>query len=171
MSTARDNDPASTPAELALAQSREALARYARTMRVPRRIYLGIIVLAVIAIIVLVRIGWSRGEIARTNLIAAPTPVSSVAVQTPSALPRRAWTSGEHAAAGTPYRGGTVITFSTHSVHGRNARTGATTWSYTRTDRALCQVIQDQGFTVAMFELNGNCDQVTALDSTTGVRR
>lgn len=171
MITARDNDTASTPAEPAVAQSHEALARYARTMRVPRRIYFATIVLAVTAIIVVVRIAWSRGEIAHTTLITAPAPAPSVALQTPSTTLQRAWTSAEHAAAGTPYRDGTVITFSTHSVHGRNARTGATTWSYTRTDRTLCQVIQDQGVTVAVFELNGNCDQVTALDTTTGARR
>ncbi|MBN9618132.1 MAG: PQQ-binding-like beta-propeller repeat protein, partial [Actinobacteria bacterium] len=104
-------------------------------------------------------------------LITAPAPAPSVGLQTPSASLQSAWTTGERAALGTPFRDGTVVTFSTHSVHGRNARTGATTWSYTRTNRTLCQVIQDQGFTVAMFELNGNCDQVTALDSTTGVRR
>lgn len=171
MITARDNNTSSAPTEPAVAQSREALARYARTMRVPRRFYVGTLVLAGIAIMVLVRVAWSRGEIAHTTLVTAPTPAPAVALQTPSTVLQRAWTRGEHAAAGTPYWGGTVITFSTDGVRGRNARTGATTWSYTRTDRTLCQVIQDRGVTVAVFELHGNCDQVTALDSTTGARR
>jgi len=35
----------------------------------------------------------------------------------------------------------------------------------------VCKAIQDQGITVAVFEVHGNCDQVTALDSRTGERR
>lgn len=46
-----------------------------------------------------------------------------------------------------------MITFSTDGVRGRYARTGAGTWSYTRTDRTLCQAIQGQGLIVALFEL------------------
>ena len=53
---------------------------------------------------------------------------------------------------------------------GRNARTGATTWSYTRTDRTVCTAAQLDGTTIAIYAVHGNCDEVTALDSGTGRR-
>ncbi len=171
MSAARDMDTSGAATESELGQSRDALARYARAMGVQRGVYFGVIGLVVIVIIVLIGIASSRGEIARTSLITATTPAPTVALETPSAPLRRAWTTVEHAALGTPYWGGNVITYSADSVRGHDARTGAMTWFYTRTDRRLCRVVQDQGVSVAVFELNGNCDQITALDSATGARR
>ncbi|MCU1655966.1 MAG: uncharacterized protein JWO57_622 [Pseudonocardiales bacterium] len=148
-----------------------ALERYRKSMRRWRLVYLGAILVVVAALATWVGVAWSRGEIAHTTLKTAGTPAASVSPQTPSATLTEAWHTDDRTAIGTPYWGGTVVTFSNDSVRGRNGASGAITWSYTRTDRTVCQAIQDQGVTIAIFELHGNCDQVTALDSATGQRK
>jgi len=140
-------------------------------MRRNRVIYFGVLAAVILVLGITVGIVWSHGETAHTTLRAAGDPAPSVTLQAPSATLQQAWQSTDRTAIGTPYWGGTVVTFSADSVRGRNAATGAVTWSYTRTDRTVCQAIQDQGITVAIFELAGNCDQVTALDSGTGKRK
>lgn len=147
------------------------IERYNHRMRRNRLIYFGVIAVVVAAVAVAAAVVWSRGEAAHTTLHTAASPAPSVAPQTPSATQQQAWRSEDRAAIGTPYWGGTVVTYSTDSVRGRNGSTGAITWTYTRTDRTVCQAIQDQGVTVAIFELHGNCDEVTALDSATGARK
>jgi hypothetical protein len=158
--TSTDRDP-----------SQAALERYRQRMRRSRRRYFAVLAVVVLAVGITVGIVWSRGEAAHTTLHTAAHPAPSVALGTPSAVLTKAWQSGDRAAIGTPYWGGTVITYSHDSVRGRNGSTGALTWSYTRSDRTLCQVIQDHGLTVAVYELHGNCDQLTALDSATGARK
>jgi len=56
-------------------------------------------------------------------------------------------------------------------VRGRDVRTGAQTWYYTRTDRTVCTAMQVSGVTVAVYRLHGNCDEITALDTGTGKRK
>jgi outer membrane protein assembly factor BamB len=148
-----------------------ALERYGRRMRTGRRIYFAVIAAVILAVGAIVSVVWLGGEAAHTSLTTVASAPPSVALQTPPAAVREVWQSPDRTAVGTPYWGGTVVTYSTDSVRGRDASTGAITWSYTRTDRTVCQAIQNQGVTVAIFEHNGNCDQVTALDSGTGERR
>lgn len=151
--------------------SQLALERYRRRMRRNRSIYLVVIAAVLVALAISVGIAWSHGETAHTTSRTAAAPAPSVARHAPSAILDRAWQSNDRTAIGTPYWGGTVVTYNADSVQGRNASTGAITWSYTRTDRTVCQAIQVQGTTVAIFELAGNCDEVTALDSGTGERK
>jgi len=148
-----------------------ALDRYVRSMRRPRLVYAGAIAAVVVVIVGLVAFAWSGSEVAHTTLHTAAAPAPSVALQAPSPTLSASWQSTDHAAIGTPYWGGTVITYSTHSVRGRNASTGAIAWSYTRTDRTVCAAIQVQGVTTALFEHGGNCDEATGLDSGTGKRK
>jgi PQQ-like domain len=148
-----------------------ALERYGRRMRRSRAIYFAVIAVVVLALGITVGIAWSHGEAAHTSLHSAPSPAPSVALRVPSPTLRQLWRNGERTAIGTPYWGGTVVSSTADSVRGRDAATGRLTWSYTRTDRTVCQAIQVLGVTLAVFELHGNCDQVTALDSGTGERR
>jgi hypothetical protein len=148
-----------------------ALGRYRARIRRLRIWYYAGIAVVLAAVVAAVTVGWSHSEVAHTTLKTAAKPAPSVALQTPAQALRLSWQTGDATAIGTPYWGGTVITYSSDSVRGRNAATGEITWSYTRTDRTVCQAIQDEGVTVAIFELHGNCDQVTALDSTTGARK
>jgi outer membrane protein assembly factor BamB len=83
----------------------------------------------------------------------------------------QAWTSTDATAIGSPLVEGTVVTYDAHTMRGRDALTGEQTWSYTRTDRTMCTAIQSQSVAIAVFKLHGNCDELTALDATTGTRR
>ena len=130
---------------------------------------------AVVAVIAVVVIAWvavvmSHSEIAHAKLVTATTIPPDVAQQSPSPTPELAWTNPDRLAIGSPLIRGTVITYSTHTVTGRNALTGAPTWTYTRTDLSICEVVQEQGFTVAFFNRAGNCDEVNAFNSESGKR-
>jgi hypothetical protein len=150
--------------------SDEALARYTKRMRPLRIWYAAGIVVAILIAVVLVKIAYVRGEISHAHLHTVPSGLPSISAQPPSQAQAKSWSSTDATAIGIPYDGGTVITYDEHTVRGRNARTGAQTWSYTRTDRAVCTAMQDGGQTVAVYELHGNCDELTALDSQTGAR-
>jgi len=164
--------PVGTPADA-------ALARYRRRMRPLQIVYAAGIVAVVVAALVIVRIAYSRGEISHATLHTVATPPSAVPSGAPAADLGKAWSSTDTTALGLPYSGGTVVTHDAHTVRGRNATTGKQTWSYTRTDRSVCAVMQspytyvgDKGdLVVAVYSLHGQCDEVTALDSQTGERR
>lgn len=149
----------------------QALQRYRSTLRPLRIGYLAAIVAVLVAIGVWVGVAYSRGEIANTTLHTAANPAPSVALQPPTDTLALSWDSKDATAIGTPYWGGTVVTYSQHTVSGRNADTGTATWSYTRANRDICQAAQLQGVTVAVFRHKGNCDELTALDSRTGARK
>lgn len=148
-----------------------ALQRYRARLRPWRIGYLVAIVAVLAAVGVWVGVSYSRGEIANTTLRTAAHPAPSHALQSPADTLTPAWQSKDATAIGTPYWGGTVITYSQHTVSGRDAETGAATWSYTRANRDLCQVAQLKGVTIAVFRHKGNCDELTALDSGTGARK
>src|SRR5262249_14678039 len=151
--------------------SHAALTRYAKRMRPLRIWYIAGVVAAIAITVVLVAVAYSRGEISHAHLQTVPSGPPSIPVQPASGTLTRSWSSTDSTAIGTPISGGTVITYDDHTVRGRNARTGAQTWSYTRTDRTVCTAMQDDDTTLAVYELHGNCDEVTALDSGTGARK
>jgi hypothetical protein len=140
-------------------------------MRRRRGVYYTVVAVIVAALGVGVGIAWSRGEVAHASLHTfAPAP-PTVAIQSPSQTLHEAWHTADRTALGTPQWGGTIVTYSEHSVGGRDARTGARTWHYTRTDRTICSVAQLSGTTIAIYANSGNCDEVSAFASGTGARR
>jgi hypothetical protein len=154
-----DHDPAGDP-----------LAAYARRMR-PWRIGYAIAVVVLVAVaLIVVKIAYSHGEISHASLHTAAAPAPSIAPTQPAPQVTQAWRTPDRAAIGAPTWGGTVVTYSQRSVTGRDGTTGARRWTYTRTDRTVCTAAQIQGVTIAVYELNGNCDELTALDSGTGKR-
>jgi PQQ-like domain len=157
----RPVDPAADP----------AVVQYRAEMRRARGVYYAILAAVAVAVMVVVGIAWSHGEITHTHIRTAATPAPSITPALPAASVALAWRTTDHTATGTPFWGGTVITYDEHTVRGRNASTGAVTWSYTRTDRTVCAALQTYGLTVAIFQVNGNCDEVTTVDSQTGVRK
>jgi outer membrane protein assembly factor BamB len=148
-----------------------ALARYRSSMRRGRTVYYAILAIVVVALGAWVGVAWSAGEVAHTSLhTVAPGP-PTLSVQAPSESPRPVWHSTDRIAIGSPQWGGTIITYSWHSVGGRDARTGRRTWRYTRTDREVCTAAQLTGTTIAIYAVHGNCDELSAFDSDTGRRR
>jgi hypothetical protein len=151
-------------------ESDAALAAYRARMRRPRLVYAAVLAALVLVVGLLVGVAWTHGEITHVHQKTAAGPPPSLPLSTPAATLSRTWTSTDRTAIGTPVWGGTVVSYDTHAVRGRDARTGAVRWSYTRTDRVLCDAIQSQGLTFALYEVNGNCDELTALSTDTGAR-
>jgi hypothetical protein len=148
----------------------DPLARYKARMARQRRWYAASVVVLIVLVGVAVHVVISRGEISHAHLhsaaVAAPSPSSS----TPSDNLSLAWRSTDRTAIGQPAFGGTVITYDAHTVTGRNWRTGTAVWTYTRTDMTLCQVIQENGQTIALYDHNGNCDELSSFATGTGER-
>ncbi len=144
--------------------------QYEARMRPWRIGYAVALVALVLGAVAIVKIAYSRGEISHASLQTVAAPPPAVPLAPASATLTQAWTSADRAAIGIPYDAGTIVTHDTRAVRGRDARTGAITWSYTRTDRTVCAAIQVQRVTIAVYELAGNCDELTALDTATGKR-
>ncbi len=149
----------------------DALTRYRASMRRARIRYFAIVGVILVALGVFVAVMWSRGEAAHSFLHTVSDPPAALPLETPSTTQTLAWRTSDRLAIGTMPAGGTVITYDKRTVRGRDARTGAPTWTYTRTNRAVCTAAQLGGTTIAVYELNGNCDQVSAFDSESGTRR
>jgi outer membrane protein assembly factor BamB len=163
-----DDPVAAAPPE---SRSAAALARYRERNRRARLVYFGVVGVVVAALVATVAVAWSRGEAAHASLHTITAAPSPLAVQSPAPRPRPVWHTGDRAALGVPQWSGTVITYSRHTVGGRDARTGKPTWTYTRSDREVCTAAQAGGTTIAVYEVHGNCDELGAFDSQTGQRR
>ncbi len=154
-----------------MSDSSAALARYAAAMRRKRLVYYAVVAVIVIVLGTSAGVVWSRGEAAHVTLHTAGKAAPSLELARPDQPQRVAWRTTDHTGIGSPVFEGTVITYSAHTVRGRDALTGRTVWSYTRTDRRVCNAAQLSGTTMAIYAHNGNCDEVTALYSDTGKRR
>jgi hypothetical protein len=148
-----------------------ALERYRSRMRRSRIRYYAILAVVVLALGSWAAVTWSRGEAAHAFLHTFRAPPPALGLQSPSPTLTESWRTSDRIALGAPQYGGTVITYSTHTVGGRNIRTGARTWTYTRTDRVVCTAAQLSGTTVAVYANHGNCDEISAFASDTGQRR
>jgi PQQ-like domain len=162
--------PADAPAPTASEAAQAALAHHVATVHRQRRWYLAALTVVVVLVAALVAVVWSRSEIVHAHLRTASTAAPSLQPGPLSATPTLAWRTPDRTAIGAPLSGGTLVTYSDHTVSGRDARTGAVTWSYTRTDRTICQVVQEQARTVTFFRHSGNCDEVNAFETGTGRR-
>lgn len=151
-------------------RSADVLARHRAAMRRSRAIYVAVLGVVVLALAVVVVVAWTRGETNNTRVRTAANPPPSLALGDPSASPTQIWRTSDRVALGQPSWQGGVVTFARHTVRARDARTGATVWSYARSNRTVCTATQSAGVTMAIFAVNGNCDQVTALNSGTGAR-
>ena len=149
----------------------DAFSAHRQRLRRARTLYAVIVGAVVVALVVVSAVAWNRGEISHATLHTFRPPPPSLQLGAPSPNPSPAWHTADRLAIGVPQYGGTVITYSAHTVGGRDARTGRRTWSYTRTDRTLCTAAQTTGTTIAVFRLHGNCDELAAFDSDTGRRR
>jgi hypothetical protein len=146
-----------------------ARAAYAASLRRPRIIYAAVIALVLIALGVTFTVAYQHGEAAHSTVHSVSVPPPAINVEEPAKTVAQAWSTTDATAIGTPYWKGTVVTYDQHTVRGRNGSTGAQTWSYTRDNRTVCNVVQDQGRAYALYRVNGNCDQMTVLDAGTGV--
>ncbi len=153
------------------AASDAAMARYAHSMRRSRAVYYATLAVIVIGVGVFVGVVWSNSEVAHASLHTQRPAPPRIGIDTPSANQQQVWQTADHIAQGAPQWNGTIVTYSQHSVGGRDGRTGKRTWVYTRTDRTVCTALQAGGTTIAIYANSGNCDEVSAFYSGTGRRR
>ena len=146
------------------------LTQYVTAMRRQRRWYFLIVGGIVAVAVVVVAIVMATSEISHVQLHTATSGAPQVPQGQLNPTPKVAWQSSDATAIGEPFYQGTVVTYSAHAAIGRNALTGAVRWSYARTDRVVCTVTQQQGKTLAIFAKDGNCDELTTLDTATGKR-
>jgi hypothetical protein len=151
--------------------SADPIERYRLRMRRLGRRYVAALVGVAVALLVTVIVAWNHGENAHVVLHTTAHPPAALAPAAIADAPTLAWHTSDRSAIGTPYWNGTAVTYSAHTVTGRNLTTGAITWSYRRSDRTVCQVIQSGGVSIAIYRLSGNCNEVNAFDSATGQRR
>ncbi|HKC28999.1 MAG TPA: PQQ-binding-like beta-propeller repeat protein [Jatrophihabitans sp.] len=171
-----DESPAATDAPAARATtppspSDVAIERYRARMRRGRTVYYAALAVIVAAVGTLVGVVLANGEAAHASLHTFAPPPAALPLESAAQTQQEVWHSSDHLAAGTPLWGGTLVTYSAHTIGGLDARTGKRTWSYTRTDRTICAGAQLTGTAVAIFDNNGNCDEVDAFDADTGLRR
>ena len=145
-----------------------AIRRYSSRMRRARVVYFSVVLAIVVLVGAGVAVAWSNSEIAHVSMHTVGSGPPPLPIAAASRQLRRVWRTPDRTAIGDPQWHGTVVTYSPHTVRGRNARTGRRTWSYTRTDRSVCTAVQTVGITVAVYAKDGNCDELTALDSNTG---
>jgi len=148
-----------------------AVERHNASMHRLRRIYVIVIVAVVVITVVIAARVWATGEENNTTVHTASKPPAAITLQAPASSLTQAWHTTDKLADGVPVWKGTAITSTLHTVRGRDALTGKITWSYSRSNRKLCNAEQYNGVTVALYQVNGNCDEMTALDSQTGKRK
>lgn len=165
MSPSADSVTSDQRAELTA--SERALRVYRQRNRRAMRWYALIIVVLTTVGVGAVKLAYAHGGLDKVShqSAAAPAPVSSA--PTAASLSLR-WQTSDRAAGGTAYQDGIVVTFSGHTVNGRDARTGSVRWYYTRSDELLCAVVQQDGTTIAIYRRKGNCDEVTGFGTATG---
>ena len=154
-------DPDAQPGE------HPALVAYRQRASRHNRIYAAVLALLILLGFVGVRLAYAHGELNKVSFSTAPT-ASPVPAGLPGAALRQAWHTDETAAGGSPYDGGTVVSYAGHTVNGRDAVTGAVRWHFTRSDQTLCSVLQQDGTTIAIYRRKGNCDEVTGFVTATG---
>lgn len=160
-------DPALTGQPAAGPDEHPALAAYRTRTRRAMTIYAAALTLLAVAVFAGVRIAYAHGELSHVSKRSAPaaTPVPSAAT---GASLTTSWKTADRAAGGDPYYGGVVVTYSAHTVNGRDARTGEVRWHYTRSDATLCSVLQQDATTIAIYDRRGNCDEVNGFVTATG---
>ncbi|HTZ44152.1 MAG TPA: hypothetical protein VMB79_09830 [Jatrophihabitans sp.] len=144
-----------------------ALTEFRRRTARANRIYAVVLAAIVLAAFVGVRLAYAHGELDKVSFRTG-APASPVQGSTPATSLRRAWQVPDTAAGGDPYDSGVVVTYSGHTVNGRDAVTGAVRWHYTRSDELLCSVVQQDASTIAIYRRKGNCDEVTGFTTATG---
>lgn len=113
---------------------------------------------------------WTRGEYRHTHDHPATVAAKELPHTALAARLSEAWHSSDRAVLGNAVAEDVAVTYGGHTVTGRDARTGAERWTYTRTDRQLCSAVTQESVVMAIYAHDGICDEATGLDASTGKR-
>ena len=144
-----------------------ALVAFRLKTRRSLAIYAAALLVGLLVVVVAVKEIYAHGEITHVSQQSGLAPAAVPTASTAARL-TRVWQSPDLAAGGEPFADGVVVTYSPHTVNGRDALTGVILWHYTRTDRTLCGVVQQDSTTIAIYSHDGNCDEVTGFATATG---
>jgi hypothetical protein len=144
-----------------------ALVAFRLKTRRSLTVYAAAVLVALLVVGIAVKEVYAHGELTHVSQQSGTAPAAVPSAST-AAKVTRVWQSSDLAAGGDPFADGVVVTYSPHTVNGRDALTGAVLWHYTRTDRTLCGVVQQDSSTIAVYEHDGNCDEVTGFTTATG---
>lgn len=161
------SDPVTSDVRTEPTASERALREYRQRNRRAIRWYALIIVVLTVFGVGAVKLAYAHGGLDKVSRqsATAPSPVTATATSASLSL---TWQTSDRAAGGTAYQDGIVVTFSGHTVNGRDALTGTVRWHYSRSDELLCAVVQQDATTIAIYRRKGNCDEVTGFATGTG---
>ena len=134
-----------------------------------RLLYGAVVTVLVLAAGLTAGIVIGTGESAHATLVTG-TAAPAVPGGTVRPAPTQVWRTADHAAGENPLWVGTAVTWSAHTLAGRDATSGAIRWSYTRTDLSICDAAQFNGRAFVLFGRDGDCDELSTFDSQTGRR-
>jgi outer membrane protein assembly factor BamB len=161
-------DPRSEPPAPPAAPQDVALARHQARMARQRRIYYPAIAAVAVAVLVISIVVYLGGENAHVSSSTTKRQLPAVGIQPLGSSLKVAWSNADATADGSPVQGGILVTYAGHTVTGRSALTGVAQWRFTWSGRDICDVAQQSNRTVILYLHAGNCDEVVAVDSTTG---
>jgi len=144
-----------------------ALLEFRARTRRSRRIYAASLVVLIALVVALVRLAYAHGDLNNVSRKTGAPPEVLATAKLKTTL-NQVWRTDDRPAAGNPYSDGIVVTYDEHTVNGRDAKSGLVRWYYSRSDRTLCSVVQQDRTTIAVYRHDGNCDQVTGFVSATG---
>jgi outer membrane protein assembly factor BamB len=124
---------------------------------------------ATLALIVAAALLWRGSDAAATqSSTAAP---AGVPLGAPAGRVSQVWSAASDPMPGDVVEKGRVVVAGAHGVRGLDPLTGDEAWHYTRSNARLCGLAVTNGVVVTVFRTEDRCDEVTALDADTGVRR
>ncbi|MHA3705211.1 hypothetical protein ACXR2U_23815 [Jatrophihabitans sp. YIM 134969] len=141
----------------------------AARLRRARIRYAAVVVVALAAIGLTMGLVIGTGESAHATLVTG-TAAPAVPGGTVRPAPTTVWDTDDRAASTDPLWVGTVVTWSEHTLSGRDAASGAVRWSYSRTDLSICDAVQQSGRAFVLFGRDGDCDELSTFDTQTGRR-
>jgi outer membrane protein assembly factor BamB len=124
---------------------------------------------ATVALVVVASLLWRGSDAAATESTTADP--AGVPVGAPAGSVSQVWSAESDPMPGDVVEKGRVVLAGAHGVRGLDALTGDEAWHYTRSNARLCGLAVTNGVVVTVFRTENRCDEVTALDADTGVRR
>jgi hypothetical protein len=151
-------------------QSARVLAAFATARRQAWRRYLAALLALAVVVAVGVWLVWRHSEIRAVSSRTTSIPATALPQAALAKSLAPTWSSSDHLPAGDPISADVLVTYSQHAVMGRDIRSGAVRWSYTRSNRSVCAVDVQDSVAVAVYSDRGLCDEVTGLKTDSGQR-
>lgn len=151
---------------------RDAVARRRTRARAARawRWYTAALAVGLLVVAAFAEFTWQHGELRHVRSRTSTVPATALPQGALGSTLHPIWHSTDHAAIGAAVDKDVVVTYGGRTVSGRDAASGTTRWSYTRTDRRLCSAAAQADTVIAVYAHDGICDEATGLNGQDGKR-